>query len=222
MPDRMPISDYFDKLYANNDRYWWREDNRYDTDPEAHPTSLLTQQTLLRLSPQAGRALDLGAGEGADAIRLARLGYEVDAVEISSIGADKIRNFARQARAKIRVITTPIQEFRPEHFYDVIICNGVLHYVKEKEAVIRMMQEATTENGLNVISLWSTFTPIPEFHEIAEVYCDDEHGIVESSYRDWHKEIFYFERDKAETSHSDLPAHRHSHIKLIARKPTAG
>ena len=43
----------------------------------------------LRTRP-AGRVLDLGAGEGIDAIRLARLGYEVDAVEGSVIGAEKI------------------------------------------------------------------------------------------------------------------------------------
>ena len=40
-----------------------------------------------------------------------------------------------------------------------------------------------------------------------------------SSYKDWRKEFIYFERDKTEAAHSDLPAHRHSHIKLIASKP---
>ena len=51
------------------------------------------------------------------------------------------------------------------------------------------------------------------------VYTDAEDGIVTKSYADWRTEFIYFERDKAERAHSDLPVHRHSHIKLIARKP---
>ena len=35
----------------------------------------------------------------------------------------------------------------------------------------------------------------------------------------WRTEFIYFDRDKKESAHSDLPAHRHSHIKLIASKP---
>lgn len=224
MTDRIPVSEYFDGLYGQHDRYWWRDDGRIAISPDAHPTSLLTQMTLRAVDQQAsrGRALDLGAGEGSDAIRLARLGYEVDAVEISSVAAGKIRTFADEASVKVNVVVSSIQDFTPEGFYDVIICNGVLHYVEDKKNVIDLMQQATTENGINVVSLWSTYSPVPECHEIADVYCDDEQGTVVAGYRDWPKEILYFERSKPEQAHSDLPAHAHSHIKFIARRPTGG
>ena len=221
MTDRIPVSEYFDGLYGQHDRYWWRGEGRLEVSPDAYPTSLLTQATLRAVGRQTtrGRALDLGAGEGTDAIRLARLGYEVDAVEISSVAAGKIKQFADEAGVKINVVVSSIQDFTPEGFYDVVICNGVLHYVEDKQRAISLMQQATTENGINVISLWSTYSPVPECHEIADVYCDDEDGTVVPGYRDWPKEIIYFERNKPETAHSDLPAHGHSHIKFVARKP---
>ena len=179
-----------------------------------------TQQTLRSIEAQPpGRALDLGAGEGSDSIRLARLGYQVDAVEISPVAAGKIKCFADEAGVQVNVIVADICEFVPARSYDVIICNGVLHYIEDKEAAVRNMQVSTNDNGINVVSLWSNHTPVPEFHRSIPVYCDDEDGIVTKLYQGWRIGLLYFERDKVETAHPSTPAHRHSHIKLIARKP---
>jgi hypothetical protein len=117
------------------------------------------------------------------------------------------------------VTVADAQNDQPEGLYDVIVCNGVLHYVKDKDLVISRMQEATCDGGINVISLWSTHTPVPECHDLVPVYSDHENGVVTGRYRDWPKEFIYFERDKPDATHSDLPPHRHSHIKFIARKP---
>jgi SAM-dependent methyltransferase len=222
MSERMRISDYFDGVYLGSERYWWRGPERYDPDPDAYSGSLLAQQTLRLLRGRApGRALDIGAGEGSDAIRLARLGYDVDAVEVSTVGAKKIECFAEEigVNGKVRVLASDVQDFTPDAPYDVIICNGVLHYVEDKQSVIDLMKQATCPGGINVISLWSTYTPVPDCHEFVPVFSDDEDGVVIKSYREWRTEFIYFDRDKSESSHSDLPAHRHSHIKLITRKP---
>lgn len=220
MSNRMQIPDYFDRVYREHERYWWRSPGRHALNPDAYPYSLLTQQTLRLLSGRApGRALDIGAGEGSDSIRLALLGYEVDAIEVSTVGAKKIECSAEATGVNVRVIVTDVQEFTPDTSYDVVICNGVLHYIRDKTSVIALMQQTTCQGGINVVSLWSSYTPVPACHEIVPVYSDDEEGVVISCYETWLKELIYFERDKQETAHSDLPAHRHSHIKLIARKP---
>jgi SAM-dependent methyltransferase len=214
------VAAYFDGLYGDHDRYWWRGRVRYSTSPDDYPCSLLTQQTLRLLEGHpAGRALDLGAGEGADSIRLALLGYSVDAVEISSVGAAKIKQFAQDAGTEVSVTVADVTEYRPSGSYDVVICNGVLHYVEAKETVVETMQQATAPGGLNVVSLWSTHTPVPQCHNKVRVACDDEDGLVTKLYQSWRKELLYMERDKPETAHGDLPPHSHSHIKMIARKP---
>ena len=224
MSERMHITDYFDGVYMGSERYWWRGPERYEVDPESYPLSLLTQQTLRLLKRRtAGRALDIGAGEGSDSIRLAKLGYEVDAVEMSAVGAKKIQCFAEEAGVhdKVKVFAADVQDFEPDGLYDVVICNGVLHYIEGKKSVIELMQQATRPGGINVVSLWSDYTPVPDCHELVPVFRDPEDGEVTKSYQDWRKEFIYFDRDKKESAHSDLPAHRHSHIKLIASKPSS-
>ena len=105
----MRAADHFDRLYRQTERYWWRDKDRYATNPDAYPYSLLTQHTLRLLSDQPpGRALDLGAGEGADSIRLALLGYQADAVEVSEVAAAKIGRFARDAGVQIGVTVADI------------------------------------------------------------------------------------------------------------------
>ena len=44
MNDRMRVVDYFNSVYAQHDRFWWREPGRYALDPNAYPFSLLTQK----------------------------------------------------------------------------------------------------------------------------------------------------------------------------------
>jgi SAM-dependent methyltransferase len=223
MPEPVRLSDYFDQMYRTHDRYWWREPGRHSLEPQDYSLSLLAQQTLrvLATRPQ-GRALDIGAGEGADAIRLALLGYEVDAVELSAVAAAKIKHFAAQADVKVNVAVADAQHYTPDGLYDVVVCNGVLHYIKDKDFVVSRIQQATCEGGINVVSLWSDYTPVPECHEFVPVHSDAEDGVVTSRYEAWPKEFIYFERDKPEAAHSDLPPHRHSHIQFIARKPASG
>jgi tellurite methyltransferase len=221
------VADYFDALYRPEARYWWRKGNPYATDPDAYPTSLLTQISLRQirardLGPAADhrpRALDLGAGEGADSIRLALLNYDVTAVEISPEGVKKIERFAAEAAVDITTETADISEYEPKGQFDVVVCNGVLHYVADKATVLGRMQAATVPGGLNVVSLWSTFTPVPECHNTVPVYCDDEDGIVVRSYADWNLRLLYFERGKPESSHEGMQEHTHSHIKILAEKP---
>lgn len=213
----------FDTLYSAEHRYWWRHDGRYSPDPDAYPYSLVTQMTLRLIGERRGRVLDLGAGEGSDSIRLALLGHEVTAVEISEVGAEKIRRFAEDAGApNVKVEIADIGEYRPDGLYDVIICNGVLHYIEDKVSVLTMMQRATVAGGLNVISVWSTFTEVPACHLKIPVFPEPEDGedaVVARMFESWPKELYYFERAKPEMAHEDMEAHAHSHIKMIARKP---
>jgi SAM-dependent methyltransferase len=214
------IEGFFARAYSSQDRYWWKGLNRYATSPDDHPASLMTQQILrLATSRPPGRAIDLGSGEGADAIRLALLGWDVEAVELSRVGADKIQSFAAEAGAHIRVHHADITEFEPDGLFDLVICNGVLHYIDDKAAACRRIQAMTLHGGVNAISLWSSYTPVPDCHQVVPTFPDTENGEVVNYYASWMKSLLYFERDRAEMGHTDMPRHSHSHIKMVATKP---
>jgi 2-polyprenyl-3-methyl-5-hydroxy-6-metoxy-1,4-benzoquinol methylase len=210
------VIDFFDRVYRDHKRYWHRP-MLYSTNPDDFPPSWKILLEALLNCP-SGRVLDLGAGEGIDAIRLARLGYEVDVVEGSAVGAEKIQAFAREARVRLNVFHADARNFTPTDKYDVVICSGLLHYIQDKEALLHKIQQATKVGGYNLMLLFSSYTAVPACHSIVDIYCDDENGVVTSSYQGWHGYRF-LERNKLETAHCDFPKHHHSYIKILAQKP---
>lgn len=214
----MDVIDFFDNAYREHRRYWLHG-NRDSQDPKDFPAPWNKLLRALSTRP-AGYALDLGAGEGSDAIRLARLGYCVDAVEGSAVGAEKIETFARQAGVSVNVINSRVEDFVPLESYEVVICNGLLHYVDDgvKADVLSTIQECTAPGGYNLVFAFSDRDPVPSCHRIVDVYCDAEDGIVASTYRRWRHQVVT-ERGKLDKSHVDFPPHRHSFIKLLAQKP---
>ena len=102
------------------DRKRWDEryrKNRFDPDQEASP--LLKR--YLRLFPR-GRALDLAAGEGRNAVFLAEHGLEVEAVDISRVALNRARKLARSRGVKIRTIVADLDRYPiPEQLFDLII-----------------------------------------------------------------------------------------------------
>jgi SAM-dependent methyltransferase len=89
-----------------------------------------------------GLALDLGAGLGLHAIPLARLGFEVIAIEASAPMAEELR---REAGAlPVRVIEGDLLHFR-EHASgsaDVVVCMGdTLTHLPSREAVAQLLDD---------------------------------------------------------------------------------
>jgi 2-polyprenyl-3-methyl-5-hydroxy-6-metoxy-1,4-benzoquinol methylase len=214
----MEVTEFFDRAYARYPRYW-THGNRDSKNPEDFPSEWAKLLRALASRP-AGRALDLGAGEGSDAIRLARLGYEVDAIEASAVGVEKIEKFARQSGVRVNVKHGNVNFVKIAQGYDCILCCGLLHYINDKETILRKIQGATRPGGFNLVSLFSDVTPIPECHRIVDVFSDKEDGIIAAAYAGWLTDI-RFERNKPDRSHPGFPPHTHSMIKLLAQKPIA-
>lgn len=214
--DHVPqVREFFDRNYAAHERYWWRGANRYSTEPTAHTRfNAVVVAEAARRGP--GMALDLGAGEGADSIRLARLGYQVDAVELSAVACEKIERFASFEGVKITIRNEPVETAQlPTGCYDVVLMNGCLHYVQDKVGVLRRAEDASTGNAVHAVALFSTATPVPAGHAEVPVFPDEEGGVVERFYQDWHSLYRAYERGRAEHSHPGFGPHVHSHIKLV-------
>jgi len=170
-----------------------------------------------------GRALDIGAGEGSNSIRLAMLGYETDVIEESAVACEKIENFARSAGVRLNIQNTAAQTAVLQNSeYDVVVMNGVLHYVEDKEDLLRRISRCSAAGALHVISLFSTVTPVPDEHAVVPVFPDDEGGVVERFYQQSDILTLRYQRAKAESSHPGFAKHVHSYLKMVVELPKLG
>jgi 2-polyprenyl-3-methyl-5-hydroxy-6-metoxy-1,4-benzoquinol methylase len=97
-------------------------DNKYLTreyNSAREPSRLLVQ--LLPLLPK-GRALDIACGEGRNAIFLAQNGYDVDAVDISTVALERVAEAADHEGVKVNPIQADLENYEiPVGTYDLII-----------------------------------------------------------------------------------------------------
>jgi 2-polyprenyl-3-methyl-5-hydroxy-6-metoxy-1,4-benzoquinol methylase len=74
----------------------------------------------IRLLPK-GKALDIAAGEGRNAVFLAQHGFDVDAVDISKIGLSKAKRLAKEMGVKIHTYLFDLDDYSIEkERYDLI------------------------------------------------------------------------------------------------------
>jgi SAM-dependent methyltransferase len=98
----------WDARYSERDGAMW----------SGRPNGRLVAE-LIDLSP--GRALDVGCGEGADAIWLARRGWTVTAIDISDVAVRRAREAAAQACAEVEwVCGDALQTAFPTRSFDLV------------------------------------------------------------------------------------------------------
>lgn len=86
--------------------------------------------------PQGAEVLDLGMGEGRNAVFLARKGYKVTGIDISSVAVKKSRALAREFGVRINGIVASLEKYKfKENSLDAIIC----FYYVDRELNKRMM-----------------------------------------------------------------------------------
>lgn len=93
--------------YAEADRVWSEQPN------------IFVAEHLAGLTP--GAAIDLGAGEGRNAVWLARLGWEVTAVDFSSVGLEKARAMARDAEVELATVVSDAHHYHPPTPVDLVL-----------------------------------------------------------------------------------------------------
>lgn len=87
---------------------------RYDTTElvwTAEPNRFLVAETS-SLAP--GRALDLGAGEGRNAVWLAQHGWQVTAVDFSDVGLAKAARLAAAADVEVVTVCADVADYTPD------------------------------------------------------------------------------------------------------------
>lgn len=100
----------------------------WDTGTPAAELVRVLDEGLLR----PGTVLELGCGTGADAILLARRGFEVTAVDSSPLAIERARVRAERADVLPRFVLADVFEFGPRAGrFDLIYECGFYHYIRQ-------------------------------------------------------------------------------------------
>ena len=80
--------------------------------------------------PPNAKILDMGMGEGRNAVFLAQKGHQVTGIDISSVAIKKSRMLAKEFGVKIKGVVASLEKYKiPKNSYDAIIC---FYYVDRK------------------------------------------------------------------------------------------
>jgi SAM-dependent methyltransferase len=134
----MDHEEAWDDRYAESHRVW-----------SGNPNVALVSE-ISDLPP--GRALDLGCGEGADAVWLARRGWHVTAVDISGVALARAAEHAAETGVTIDFQRRDLQESFPPGSWDLVSAQ-FLHFWEEfdREKILRQAAASVAPGGLLLI-----------------------------------------------------------------------
>lgn len=81
-----------------------------------------------------GRALDIGCGQGRDALILARHGYHVIGVDASQVGVAQMVAQAEAGNLSVEGIVADFYVYEPNGRFDAIVLDSILHFEKGDKA----------------------------------------------------------------------------------------
>jgi len=129
-------------------------DAYYAEGPDAlgPPTAKLVSFLTGALPPGA-HVLDVGCGQGRDAIWLARAGHSVVGVDPSSVGIAQLRDAAKAQALPIRAELGDLTDFDPGETFDCALFDRTLHMLgkAEREAGLAQLAGYVRPGGLVVI-----------------------------------------------------------------------
>ncbi len=104
--------------------------------------------------PAPMRVLDVGCGQGRDALFIARLGHQVVGVDLSVSGITQLREDAEREGLDIEVIVANIVEYEPAGLFNVILFDRTLHMLQPNDqiSVLDRCRKHVEEKGYVLIS----------------------------------------------------------------------
>ncbi|ORA11894.1 class I SAM-dependent methyltransferase [Mycobacterium arosiense] len=115
-----------------------------------------------------GRALDLGCGEGADALWLAERGWQVVAVDVSAVALQRATEAAsaRNVLSRIDFVRHDLNESFPDGTFDLVSAQYLHSPARlERDGVLRRAAERVNRGGVLLIVDHGAPPPWAEHHD---------------------------------------------------------
>lgn len=78
-----------------------------------------------------GKVLDIGCGQGRDAIPIARLGYEVVGVDYSKVGIEQMLKIAESENLNLKGKVESMYSYKDFEGFDFVLFDSMFHFLKK-------------------------------------------------------------------------------------------
>jgi SAM-dependent methyltransferase len=124
----------WDRRYGGSDLVWTSEPNRF----------LVAETTTLA----PGRAIDLGCGEGRNAIWLAEQGWQALGVDFSEVGVRKARELAAARGVSVDWLVVDLHDYRPEpRAFALVLIFYLQVPAGQRQPIMRAAADAVAPGG---------------------------------------------------------------------------
>ncbi len=179
----------------SNTHYWNEALKRYATKDWANKPTLFAEQ-IQQYLPAQGNLLELGSGQGQDALYFAKQGYDVTATDLVDTGLKECEQKAKAENLNINFQLVDIAKTLPfeDKSFDIIYSHLGLHYLNKEgtEQLFREIHRILKPGGI-LVSLFNTV-------EDPEMTSPGFEKIEENFYRevafDFYKRFFSVEETK--------------------------
>ena len=96
---------------------------------------------LLKHIKKRGKLLDLGVGQGRIAIPLAKEGFEVEGVDLSEVGLNQFREFAKSEKLKVNMVHSDFENYIFKQSFNLIISNVSLQFLGDINKIEKIISK---------------------------------------------------------------------------------
>ncbi len=114
-------------------------------------------ERLAELIP-AGSVLDIGAGDGRNALYLAEKGFAVTAIDLSEAGIAKLQRTAHERGLHVVTEVADAATYTIKTDYDAFVVVLLFQFLAEEDSLrlMKEMKEHTKTGGINVVHVFTT------------------------------------------------------------------
>lgn len=197
----------YDQRYLEQEHYWGNKISEMVLDIiDMYPTT--------NTKP---KILEIGCGEGTNAVYLAKNGYDVTAFDLSKTAVEKTKNLADKCEVNISPFIADLNDYLPTEKFDVVFSSGTLQYLlpEKRAAFMSAIQNSTQVNGIHVLHTFAhkQYVPLAPDAESSEFLWRS--GELLEMYQDWRIEKFV---EEIKSCNSGGTSHEHAHNRIWARK----
>jgi transcriptional regulator with XRE-family HTH domain len=200
---------HYEEKYKDEEYYWG-----------IAPNTMCYEIMKLRPPVKPYRVLDIGCGEGKDAVFLAKNGYRVTAFDVAENGIEKARELAKHNHVEVDFFVANMHEYKIDAEYDIIFSSGVLHYLplNKRKEFFDNLKIHTAQGGIHAVNAFVRkpfIEPAPDMEEAEKQVEPWLSGELAGYYHDW---LFHKNEEHIFDCNSSGVPHKHCMDILIAEK----